>query len=1024
MRTAVLLLSIVFAAVACHGFYGATVLTTEDMTSKGDWEITVATGETNVVTAAQSGSGRIIKKGAGYLVLRKNSTFTGGVEIREGFLLVDPDSDAGTSGTVNCTALGSGAVTVCGQTDTYSGYCELGIVGAASNDTRIVTIANAINVTGTSDGTHPALTIYGQNSVLTGKITAAADFVFIDDLNTTTDISKSQWNRYNFVQSCTFGEIEAAGSIGFSGICRMVFKGKVKTPTLDLTIYRARRDGDSDNPNQNNMHGALVFHAVNEIGEILDANRPIYCAVDNALPGTVFHAVKKPNGLGLFSNAYLNMYGYDGSAHIQTIGGLSSEPLADGEEASTGNVYQWAVKGTGAKTLTITGVPPDEGAATKELVSCIPLQSSMSLTLDAYDGFTQTISNQSHTITGPLTAKKGTLRVAGTAKFTALKKISVQESAVFEIATTTEDAFSAVTEIAADGELVVSDKAAKSLFPNLVAVSLGKNAALSLPSGFEWTIDSLTIDGVTVAPGIHTAADLPMLGEGVTLKVLSVKQPIDIVWSGAAQSDNLISTAGNWHNPPASFNANNGTIGATIAGDGNEMVYGDGTILGSINVTRTPASVPFTIRPATPDATLTVAGKIVMNNVGQIVLSGTIATPDHLDQGAPENGGAYTMYVNIASNDFVLACSETNNVYLGPVGYGSLPVVLDNATIEKPIWSRGRDLSGYSLFYSMPNTTNEIKGAFCHETYWPYITTAAGSTITFSGGMVAGILMRKNGPGTMVIKDNPLVARVFSSWQKRPQAYFGVEEGTLVLDAENISLRGSYSGEGLMLECSSGYSTIDCRRSYCLNGECALMIYGNAYAGLIEFHSTTQRVTRLAAIKEVEGTQMRGDPGSLLEVVGGDTDMEFTNVKFMTLLTNRVDIAGALSVKMSATNETMTFYSQDFSTSGDLEVSAGTLDFRSDASWLNGKNVAVNGEGRLKIGKSKTFNGKLAELDLEDDGVFEVPSGISQKFRSVVTNGVALPAGKYTSLPNGEGDFIAGGGEIVVPIHGLVFSLR
>lgn len=1023
MRAAVLLSSIVFASVVCHGFYGATVLTTEDMTSKGDWEVTVATGETNVVTAAQSGSGRIIKKGAGYLVLRKNSTFTGGVEIREGFLLVDPDSDAGTSGTVNCTALGSGAVTVCGQTDTYSGYCELGIVGAASNDTRIVTIANAINVTGTSDGTHPALTIYGQNSVLTGKITAAADFVFIDDYNTTTDIRKSQWNRYDYVQSCTFGEIEAAGSIGFSGICRMVFNGKVKTPTLDLTIYREMRDGDRYKPNQNNMHGALVFRAVNEIGEILDANRLIYCEVDNALLGTVFHAMKKPNGLNLFTFAYLNMYGYDGSAHVQTIGGLSSDPLADGEEIFAGSDYEWAVKGIGERNLTITGVPFDEDAATKELVSCIPLQSSMSLTLDAYDGFTQTISNQSHTIKGPLTAKKGTLRVAGTAKFTALKKISVQESAVFEIATTTEDAFPAVTEVAVDGELVVSDKAAKSLFPNRVAVSLGKNAALSFPSGFKWTIDSLTIDGVTVAPGVHTAADLPMLGEGVTLNVLSVKQPVDIVWSGAAESDNLVSTAGNWQNPPASFNASNGTIGATIAGDGNEMVYEAGTLLGSINVTRTPASVPFTIRPATPDATLTVAGKIVVQDAGQLVLSGTISTPSHLDQGAPAKDGKYTMYVNIVSNDFVLACSETNNVYLGPVGYGSLPVVLDNATIEKPIWSRGMDLSGFTLFYSKPNTVNEIKGAFCHETYWPYITTAAGSTITFSGGMESGILMRKNGPGTMVIKDLPLVARSFYSWQERPIGYFGVEEGTLVLDAENISLRGSSSGEGLMLECSSGYSTIDCRRSYCLNGECALMIYGNAYAGLIEFHSTTQRVTRLAAIKDVKGTQMRGDPGSLLEVVGGGTDMEF-NKAYMTLLTNRVDIAGALSFKMSATNETMTFYSQDFTTSGDLEVSAGTLDFRSDASWLNGKNVAVNGEGRLKIGKNKTFNGKLAELDLEDEGVFEVPSGISQKFRSVVTNGVALPAGKYTSLPNGEGDFMAGGGEIVVPIHGLVFSLR
>ena len=128
----------------------------------------MAAGDSNVVTVAQSGSGRIVKKGGGYLVLRKNSTFTGGVEIQEGFVMVDPDADAGTSGTVNCTALGTGDVAILGQRDGYTGYCELGIVGAGKDDTRIVTIANNIHVTGNTTGQYPALVFYGQNSVLTG----------------------------------------------------------------------------------------------------------------------------------------------------------------------------------------------------------------------------------------------------------------------------------------------------------------------------------------------------------------------------------------------------------------------------------------------------------------------------------------------------------------------------------------------------------------------------------------------------------------------------------------------------------------------------------------------------------------------------------------------------------------------------------------------------------------------------------------------------------------------------------------
>ena len=137
-----------------------------------------------------------------------------------------------------------------------------------------------------------------------------------------------------------------------------------------------------------------------------------------------------------------------------------------------------------------------------------------------------------------------------------------------------------------------------------------------------------------------------------------------------------------------------------------------------------------------------------------------------------------------------------------------------------------------------------------------------------------------------------------------------------------------------------------------------------------------------------------------------------------------MDIAGALSLKMSATNETMTFCSKAFSTCGDLEVSAGTLDFKSDATWLNGTNVAVNGEGRLKVAKGGTFNGKFAELSLADGGVFEIPSGQSQIFDCVTTNGVPVPSGRYTALPNGEGEFLVGGGEIVVRRHGMVFMLQ
>ncbi len=204
--------AILMAFVCAMGAFAGTVTEiTDDMTALGDWEVAVAAGDSNVVTVAQSGSGKIIKKGGGYLVLRKNSTFTGGVELQEGFVMVDPDADAGTAGTVSCTALGTGDVTILGQRSGFTGYCELGIVGAGPGDTRKVTIANNINITGNTTGKYPALVLYGQNSVITGKITAAQNFYFWDDEASTTAIWSAVSSRYAHVLSCTFGAVEVAG---------------------------------------------------------------------------------------------------------------------------------------------------------------------------------------------------------------------------------------------------------------------------------------------------------------------------------------------------------------------------------------------------------------------------------------------------------------------------------------------------------------------------------------------------------------------------------------------------------------------------------------------------------------------------------------------------------------------------------------------------------------------------------------------------------------------------------------------
>ena len=834
-------------------------------------------------------------------------------------------------------------------------------------------------------------------------------------------ISNSQHDRYSKVLSCTFGEIEVAGIIGYSGFTRFVFGGKVTTPKLDLSITRTTRKGEQ-NPNVNNAHGSFVFTTPCEIGEIITGHRYLWFNAANLLPGTLLRHTSY-NG-GNTSNC-LRMWGYSPTTgYDQTLGGLVGEPLDDS------STKEWGVEGKSSKTLTITGIAPDEGETEKEFVTCSSLGSkdyyAFNVTLDAYDGFTQTFSNRNHTISKTIRVKKGAFRVAGTAQFTNLTAIVVDAGATFRHDSTKANPFPKVSSLTVEGRFIVGPNAAADFMATngYTEIRLSSSATFSVPSGTAFATTKLYVDGFELPVGAWTHADFPVIPEGVTIANSSGPSAATqtLEWSGAA-ADNLMSTPGNWKGEPASIPLSYYALGVTITNNGTEMVYADGVKLNNLNFTRTPDAVPFTIRPATPGATLYVSGRFNLNYGAQLILKDAIiATPGHVYQGAATSGKDYLMYLVVKSNkEAVEPYIASNNVYYYSSDTNHLPpVVLDNAIIEKTVVVNNNILGNVPL-YCMPGTTNEIKGAYNNGSNQCYMRIAEDAQMTFSGGITFSTYMHKHLAGTMVVKDKPMVA----------STYFLIHAGTLALDAEDFSLQGSASGDGMTIDSgSSSGTTLECRRSFCFNGDCALMVRsGSSYPAIVDLHATTQRVTRLCALNSYASSKMQGDPGSLLEVVGGwgsgrtEPKLDEKNTVYR-LLTNRVDLAGALSLKMSAPDETMTFYSKAFTTCGDLEVSAGTLGFRSDASWLNGTNVAVNGEGRLKVAQGGTFGAKFAELSLADEGVFEIPEGASQTFLNVYTNGVVLSSGRYTSLPNGEGDFLAGGGAIVVRRKGILFSIR
>ena len=130
---------------------------------------------------------------------------------------------------------------------------------------------------------------------------------------------------------------------------------------------------------------------------------------------------------------------------------------------------------------------------------------------------------------------------------------------------------------------------------------------------------------------------------------------------------------------------------------------------------------------------------------------------------------------------------------------------------------------------------------------------------------------------------------------------------------------------------------------------------------------------------------------------------------------------------------TLTFTNHVFASCGDLEVSAGTLEFTDDATWLNGTNVTVRGSGTLKLAAGGRFNGSIAVLHLgadADSWKIDIPAGQTQAFAYAYdADGNLLPSGDYGNASSGAtrqrfAAHFTGNGVIRVRRHGTQLLIR
>ena len=643
----------------------------------------VVSGVRVICSGRLSGSGSLRLTGGGTLVLSGANTYSGGTMIDAGFLCVS-----------NNTALGTGPVTILGQRRDYTGACELDIMGAGSNDVSTLTLANPISIVGDTTPEFPALMVFGQNSALTGKITAAKDFYFYDDVQSTKRIWTSQFNRYLNVTALTFGEIDCAGTLGNRGFAKFVFGGKVKAPLFDLTFTRPiQRTGDD--AIGSNAHSSFVFTTPSEIGEIRTHSHHVMCTATNVLPGTVLNMTSLPSGYEGSCYFYLYNYNASSTSYDQSLAALVSDACHDDLTPKFG----WGVQGSGGHTLTLTGLP----APATEATGSIRLYGKMNLVLDAPDGYTQTLLNRSHTLSGAITVKKGTLRLAGLCTFSNATAVTVQTGGVLKV------------EVADTNVL------------KNAALSLEAGAALYAPENGTLRVKSYTVAGVKKGPGFYYADPATPLKSGI-----------------------VICLDGNGRIPACGGITGGGTVTEPFAVNGNQewrLAAGERLIVdGSLRMLEGRVSVVAPNAAAANRAQVAFRGTNMMdgafvNTAAVVTVSGLLATPNHADQGTATRNGAKTLTID------------------GYPGGGQLFV--SNAVIEKPVYLHG---SGFGVLQSAAATTNVLKGHVAWPTPWPGFTAAAGSEIVFAGGFTSGHTLRTNGEGTFRVRGSPVDATASVGW--------------------------------------------------------------------------------------------------------------------------------------------------------------------------------------------------------------------------------------------------------------------
>ncbi|MCQ2389996.1 MAG: hypothetical protein MJ240_01120 [Kiritimatiellae bacterium] len=991
------------ALAASWGAWGVDIASFEDTLTINEPTNVVVEAGTVTWNCRLEGNGTITKSGAGTLLVQNtNTNFSGEWIVERGEL------KSGSMINKVVPFFGTGKITVHAST---SYTCSVTVWTSI--------LPNDIEVVGPVSMAYPPLQANNQAS-FGGLITATDGLAFYQ-----TGYSSGAYAEQEKLKFEKNGRIYAPGQ-------KVLFR-----PNAQFCFWEAANTlvcGTLETDwNGSKGLGSVRFNSSgNVIGTIRTSMARILCGVNNCLGG-----------------AALEWFGQDFRSDytVFRLTGTTAQQAAylvsDECPAAEDDCYR-LVSTDASKTavLTLTG-----GVETATAYCQLDGNVTLNVAPTGEGAFRQRLLNRRHTMTGAITVAnaKATLALGGGTLFPNVTTVQVNGG---------------VLELEADTDPFKS---------YAVALTITNGGKVKLPAGVNWRLASLMVDGEERVGEFRSGdASGLVLGEGSLISLGA--DPLALVWK-AEDPNAVLSVRDNWEDVsvfdfsvPNKYQllfakADTAATKAVVDGaydlnmlsfdaptaDGFRLTAGSDSAaialgsggLATAEVGEGAAGVDYAVEvPVTTTraqtwnlaentclalTNFTAEAAVSAKGHGTALFSGTTTLDADLVSWGAKNCASTDKTTDDLNRTLIFTGTVAGEGKLQVQGWNGCKLVLSNAVVSAPMkWQGdGSHSWAYNWFTCPAGTTNEISGPVTCDGA-SYLVIGKNAQLTISGGMTFGNKISVNKDfGTLILTGKPVVSTTAITDNN---AFLGAwnANSRLVLDvAGNTFAR-------LMAQAAN--SVVEFRADNAVAEDCVARWQRNCISvddssadGLFELNGTRQRF-RFINGQKANRAKIHGVEPATLEVFANST--------------NRSQITGWVTLEKNAlgelgVNDALVLGQQAFASYGDLKVSAGSLEFETGATWLNGTNVTVCGTGTLRLHQGGVFAGAHAVLHVGEEGLLALDAGVTQAFAvGWVENAqgqmTRLPAGTYSAANPGAlaGHFAEGSqGSITIRRHGFRLTL-